>query len=324
MEGGGMVRVRISWLVTVLLAVSLIHAQGALGASGRPHVTTGGTANRAQQTITFGGSVYPNGRQTTYFFQYGPTVLYGSQTAPGSIPRGRRAAVTADVGGLAPATRYHYRLIAQNANGIARGADRTFTTRRQPLGLVLAATPNPVRFGRGTTLAGTLTGTGAAGREVLLQSNPFPYTRGFQAATNAQITNAQGGFSFLLPPVPINTQYRTVLPKTPSVVSPIVSLGVAVRVNTRVRRRRSGRAMRVRFSGTVRPARDGAQFAIQKLRGTRWVTIGGSITRHAAPSFSRYAKTVRLRRGGTFRVFVGIADGNYVSGTGRSVRVRVR
>ena len=45
-------------------------------------------------------------------------------------------------------------------------------------------------------------------------------------------------------------------------------------VSTHVRRTRARRGIRVRFSGTVRPARDGAQVAFQKRRGATWVTIG--------------------------------------------------
>ena len=47
-------------------------------------------------------------------------------------------------------------------------------------------------------LAGTLSGTGNASRQVVLQSNPFPYIQGFVATTNVQLTNAQGAFSFPL------------------------------------------------------------------------------------------------------------------------------
>lgn len=310
----------------VVLAVAGPGAARAAAAPAKPAVSTGAVANLAQQTVTLIGSVNPNERATTYFFQYGATRVYGAVTPTAAAGAGNKAIrVTADVGGLAPATTYHYRLVARNNRGMTLGADRAFTTKRQPLGVTLAATPNPVLPGAVTTLAGTLTGTGNAGRAVALQSNPFPYTQGFLTTGNPQLTNAQGGFAFTLPSVALNTQFRVLMPDKPAVVSPIVSLGVAVRVSTHVKRSRRSRggSRLVRFSGTVRPARDGAQFAIQKLRGTTWVTVAGSITRHGSASFSRYSKRVRLRRGGTFRVFVGIADGNYVSNVGRSVRVRV-
>jgi hypothetical protein len=316
---------RTAVLISLALAAALAAPARALAAA-KPSVTTGGVSTLAQQSATLNGRVNPNGLATTYFFQYGPTIIYGSQSAATPIGAGTKSvAVSAAIGGLAPASRYHYRLVAQNSKGTTVGADRTFTTRRQPLGVTLAATPNPVPYGSGTTLAGTLTGTGNANRVVQLQANPFPYTQGFQPVGNSQLTNAQGGFSFLLPPVPINTQYRVLMPEKPSVVSPIVSVGVAVRVSTHVRRTRTARGLLVRFSGTVRPARDGAQFAIQKRHGSKWVTINGGITHHSRTgTFSRYSKRIRLRHGGTFRVFVGIVDGNYVSNVGRSVHIRVR
>jgi hypothetical protein len=225
---------------------------------------------------------------------------------------------------LAPATTYHFRLVAQNAHGLTTGNDRAVKTRPQPLGVTLAAAPNPVPVGAATTLAGTLSGTGNANRAVVLQANPFPYTQGFVNAANAQLTNAQGGFSFPLPSVALNTQYRVLMTDRPAVVSPIVTVGVAVRVSTRVRRQRLRRGLRVRFSGTLRPARDGAQFAIQKLKKGTWRTIAGGITHHGGAGFSRYAKRVRIRHSGTFRVFMGISDGNYVSNVGRTVTIHIR
>ena len=62
------------------------------------------------------------------------------------------------------------------ASGTTVGGDRAFTTPKQPLGLALAATPNPVAFGAPSTLAGTLSGTGNAGRPIQLQQKPFPFT----------------------------------------------------------------------------------------------------------------------------------------------------
>ncbi len=77
-----------------------------------------------------------------------------------------------------------------------------------------------------------LSGTGNAGRQVVLQSNPFPYTQGFANTTNVQLTNPTGAFSFPLLSVPLNTQYRVLIPTKPEIVSPIVTLGVAVKVAT--------------------------------------------------------------------------------------------
>jgi hypothetical protein len=312
------------WITTVF-ALALAVPALALGASAKPGVITKGVAKLTPSTVTLIGTVDPNGAATSYLFQYGPTSLYGATTMPAPAGGGAKAVtVVADVTGLAPATVYHYRLVATNRNGIVKGGDRAFRTLAQPLGLTLAATPNPVGFGQPTVLGGTVTGTGNAGRQVVLQSNPFPYTQGFMTTSNVQLTNAQGAFAFPLVSVPLNTQYRVLIPTRPEVVSPILSVGVAVRVSTRVNTTRVHRGRRVRFSGTVRPARDGAQVAIQKLRGTNWITVAGTITHHAGTSFSRYSKRVRIAHGGSYRVFVGIVDGNFVSNSGRTVRIRTR
>jgi hypothetical protein len=308
-----------------ILVLSLALPALAQGASSKPAVATGDVANLAPQSATVLGKVDPNGAATTYLFQYGTTTLYGAATPVAAAGNGTSAvAVTANLSGLAPASVYHYRLVAHNRNGTVNGPDRVFKTRAQPLGLTLAATPNPVPFGRPTVLSGALTGTGSAGKQVVLQSNPFPYTQGFVTVTNPQLTGADGAFTFPLLNVPLNTQFRVLIPTRPEVASPIVGVNVAVRVSTNVSARRVRTGRLVRFFGRVTPARPGARLAIQRLRGTRWVTIAGTITHSAGQRFSRYAKRIRIRRGGSYRVFVAIVDGNYASSAGRTVRITRR
>jgi hypothetical protein len=83
-------------------------APAAAAAAERPVVRTGGPSNLGQSTVVLNGSVNPRGTSTTYFFQYGTTPLYGSNTAAASAGAGRRAVrVSAAVAGLAPATTYH-------------------------------------------------------------------------------------------------------------------------------------------------------------------------------------------------------------------------
>ena len=315
-------------IAAVLIAAGLLVPAGATAAPARPDVTTGPTANKGQTSVTLTGRVNPNELDTTYTFEYGTTRVYGAQAPapPAAIGKGNRfRAVTVDIGNLAPATTYHYRLVARNAKGVRRGADRTFKTQRQPLGLTLGATPNPVAPGGNTTIAGTLSGTGNGGRQIVLQSNPFPYTQGFQNASNVQLTNPDGTFAFPVLGVQLNTQYRVLLPNQQQVQSPIVGVGVAPKVTVTTRRvRKTARGAIVRFRGRVTPAHDGTQVAIQKLKRGTWVTIQGTITKHRTSAYSRYRKAVRLRRGGTFRVYVGVADGDHVASTSRSVRVRVR
>jgi hypothetical protein len=284
----------------------------------KPATTTGGASNVTFNSVRVNGSVDANSEATNYYFQYGPSLAYGTNTP--QFPAGARGSavhVSTDIGSLAPATRYHYRIVAVNASGQAIGKDRAVTTHRQPLGVSLAATPNPVPFGKPTVLAGTLTGTGNAGRTVVLQSNPWPYTQGFKDAANQQVTNAQGGFSFPLLSVPFNTQYQVRMPERPTVASPIVTVGVKQYVKTHVSKHRVQRGHRVRFSGTVNPMGNGGQIAFQKKRSGKWVTIGGTIVH----SGGKYAKSVKINRGGTFRVWTGVTDQQYTSNHGKSVHL---
>ena len=315
-------------IAAVLISAGLLVPAGATAAPARPGVTTGPTANKTQNSITLTGRVNPNELETTYTFEYGTTRVYGAQAPapPAGAGKGNSAvAVAVGVGGLSPATTYHYRLVARNSRGVVRGADRTFKTQRQPLGLSLGATQNPVRPGGRTVISGQLSGTNNAERQIVLQSNPFPYTQGFQNLTDVHLTRADGTFYFPILAQVINTQYRVVLPNVPAVASPIVAVGVAPKVSVKTKRvRRTARGAIVRFSGSIGPEHDGAQIAIQRLKRGTWVTISGTIAKHRSSKSSRYRKKVRLRRGGTFRIFAGTNDGDHVESVSRSVRLRVR
>ena len=75
------------------------------------------------------GLVDPNSAGTNVHFEYGPSGAYGTST--GSIDVGnshddREAA--ADIGGLAPNTTYHFRVVATNSFGTVASRDQTFTT----------------------------------------------------------------------------------------------------------------------------------------------------------------------------------------------------
>lgn len=66
-------------------------------------------------------------------FEYGRSSAYGSVTADQSLGDGNEnTAVSATLTGLAPATTYHVRLLASNADGAAQGADVAFTTLALP------------------------------------------------------------------------------------------------------------------------------------------------------------------------------------------------
>ncbi|HKE80326.1 MAG TPA: hypothetical protein VKB54_13495 [Solirubrobacteraceae bacterium] len=296
-------------------------APATAAAVGKPGVSTGGATAVKITTATLNGRVNPNGLATAWFFQYGTTKAYSAQTPGVAAGQGTTAvAAHTPIGALAPNTTYHFRLVAHNAAGTTAGADHTFKTPRQPLGLSLAATPNPVGLGRPTVLAGTLAGTGNARRPVQLQQKLFPFTAGFTNVGNAQLTNAKGGFAFPLLSVPMTAQYRVLLTDNTAVASPIVTVGVQVIVGTRVTHQRVRRGARVHFSGSVWPAVINTPMAIQKLgHSGRWVTISGSITRPRTSSRVVYGKTIRIRRGGSYRVYVGASGGQFAPNVGRTI-----
>jgi hypothetical protein len=309
----------------VAVAAALLLAPATASAAARPAVKTGGVSSVTFSSATLNGKVDANNAATTYFFQIGTTSLYGSNTAVTPIGSGanpRRVSVA--VAGLAPSTRYHYRIVAQNSHGIRKGADRTFKTRLQPLGVTLAANPPTVAPGGAATLAGQLTGTNKANRDVVLQSNPWPYTQGFANVGNPQVTDAAGNYSFPVLSVPVTTQFRVLLRQRPEVVSPIVVLGAALQVRTKARKvARHRHSVSVRFRGGVSPQNDGGRVDIQKLRNGVWTTIAHTRAKDAGSSKSRYKTRVRIFRSGQFRV-VAEAEGQYVSGAGRTIKLKVR
>jgi hypothetical protein len=319
MEEHPMSRIRRGTFAALIALVLVLAVPALAAAATKPGVSTGGASKVTITTATLNGKVNPHGAATTYFFQYGTTTAYGSRTPDAAAGAGIAAVgAAAPIAALGPNTKYHYRLVARNAVGQTIGGDRAFTTPKQPLGLALAATPNPVAFGAPATLAGTLSGTGNAGRPIRLQQKPFPFTGKFTNVGNVQLTNAQGAFSFALLAVPLTTQYRVLVTDKPSVASPILTVSVTVVVGTKTTRTHVHRGGHVHFSGTIKPNVANVPVAIQKLNAKKhWVTISGTITREGGT----YSKTIRIRRGGSYRVYAGASGGTFAPGVGRKVRI---
>jgi len=95
----------------------------------KPGVTTG-SASPTASGATLQGAVNPNGAAASYYFEYGQTVAYGTQTPPQSAGSGTSAvAVSGTLNGLQAGATYHYRLVAVGPDGaVATGADATFKT----------------------------------------------------------------------------------------------------------------------------------------------------------------------------------------------------
>lgn len=118
-------------LPACLLLVALAAPGAAHAAS--PTVSTVPATSIGQTAATLRADVSPHGKATTYAFQYGTTAAYGAQTPARSAGSGTSARrVTFRLPGLTPGVRYHYRVIASNADGTTTGADRSFRTALPP------------------------------------------------------------------------------------------------------------------------------------------------------------------------------------------------
>lgn len=98
-----------------------------------PAVTTGTASAINSGGANVSGTVNPNGRATSYYFEFGPTSDYGYQTAPADAGAGIAAVpVTGTLTGLAPSQTYHFRLVAVSDGGTTPGLDAQFNTAGTP------------------------------------------------------------------------------------------------------------------------------------------------------------------------------------------------
>jgi hypothetical protein len=309
-------------LVLLAITLAVLPASRAAAAVSAPSATTSYAAKATYSSVVVYGYVNPHGNATGYSFQYGTTTGYGGQTS--LAPAGKGTAtikVSQTITGLQPGTIYHYRIAAVNGAGLTYGNDRTFRTANVPLSLSITGVPNPVTYGEPFLVEGNLTGTGAANRELTLESNPFPYTAGFHAVGNPEVTNSTGGFSFPYLGLLENAQLRVATTGTGTVVvSPIVTESVAVKVTFHAARTR--RRGWVRLSGTVSPAEVGALVGFQLLQPGNSLNQGGTGVVADTTSMSKFSRTVHVRPG-VYRALVKLTnDGAHVSAYSPPIFVR--
>ncbi len=106
---------------------------GTPGASrpGPPVLATEPAVGVSEDTATLQGAVNPNGADTTYRFEYGPTTAYGTSipALAGAAGSGTEVAeIKQQLTGLPADATYHYRLVASNDLGSTYGGDQTFET----------------------------------------------------------------------------------------------------------------------------------------------------------------------------------------------------
>jgi phosphodiesterase/alkaline phosphatase D-like protein len=133
-------------------------ADGVFTTSSGPVAVTGAASDVTVSSATLSGTVDPNGRSTTWYFEYGTSTAYGSKTPARSAGSGTAAVgVSAAVSGLTAGRLYHYRLVATSDSGTGRGADRTFSTAGAPAAVTGAVSSVSTRAAK---LSGRVTPNG--------------------------------------------------------------------------------------------------------------------------------------------------------------------
>ncbi|HEX4009287.1 MAG TPA: hypothetical protein VHX62_04735 [Solirubrobacteraceae bacterium] len=128
---------------------------------------TGGPSAVGKTVATLTGTIDPEGAATTWVIQYGLAATYGFETFAGTVPAGAvPVPVATQLVGLAPATLFHYRLVAFHGGSVASyGSDATFFTEpaKRPVPRLRARTsPGTARRSPYTfTTRGTLGGAGS-------------------------------------------------------------------------------------------------------------------------------------------------------------------
>ena len=98
-----------------------------------PSVTTVAASSITGTGAKLNGKVNPNGRSTTYYFEYGTSTSYGSKGASVSAGNGTSVAnVSGTVTSLKGGTTYHFRVVATSDAGTSRGSDLSFVTAAAP------------------------------------------------------------------------------------------------------------------------------------------------------------------------------------------------
>lgn len=213
-------------------ALSLALALGAPAVVGAaaPRATTGPTTAVGATTATVTGTVEPGGEPTTWVVEHGTTTDYGQRTSSRSAGDGTAPVdVSVQLTGLETGVTIHYRVVATNGDGTARGEDRTLRTGAAPAVTIrspsqigptralVAGTVDPnglattwyAEYGTsrsyGSRSAPTDAGSGTSARTVSvdlsgLRSGTTYYTR--LVATNAAGTTRSGERSFRTDPGP--------------------------------------------------------------------------------------------------------------------------
>ena len=311
-----------------------------LGAEPKPHFGTGGVSHISGTSAELEGTVNTEGFATSYLFEYGPTVAYGHKSKEAVVPipnPPKPVKVGQTVTGLLPG--YHYRIVGFYTNragvrlGPFPGADKSFTGGKAGKLKFIVAKGKEEQisavYGSLLSLTGSLTGLGKENKPMSLQSTPFPFTAPFTQVGGNVLSTRTGSFTFDVPRISENTEFRFLALDPRPVYSPVVQVHVTPRIVVHVRS--AGHTGLYRIYGTVAPSRTGAGVVLQKLTpqkanskrsGPRPVSVGSTTLKRAKSSLSRYSMIVSLSGTFRYRVFVRLPKGALDSGHSANVLIR--
>ncbi len=276
--------------------------------SGPPTVQTGAAQGIGPSAATLTGSVNPNGRSTSWYFEYGQTTSYGSRTTTKSAGSGTALiGVSAPVSGLAQGTGYHFRLVATSGGVTSYAADAMFTTGGSVVTLRAAAFR--VVYGRSVTLSGAVSSR-LSGEMVTVLAERFGESAYTPVGTVS--TGSGGGWSYATAPT-IRTSYEA---SWSGGTSSAAIIGVSPEVSLRA-------LSRARFSTHVA---GGSSFAgrivqLQRRAVGRWTTVSrarlnGSSSAVMHPQLPRGTSSLRIA------FSVNQAGAGYLAGFSRTIAYR--
>ena len=113
-----------------LLGEAFGNCQSFITLGGPPAIVGQFVKDRTTESALLNALIHPNHFETTVIFEYGLTADYGNEVVAEQSPvdGGANVPVNVFIDGLAPGTKYHYRVAAENEMGVSYGAGKQFTT----------------------------------------------------------------------------------------------------------------------------------------------------------------------------------------------------
>jgi hypothetical protein len=165
-------------------------ADGLFTTSAAPGVSTAAPTGLSATGATLNGTVSPNGRATTWYFEYGKSSAYGTKTPAqnagsdtGSVP------VSAAISGLETGSTYHYRLVATSDAGTSQSGDQTLALVAAPTVVTNPATSVTTS---GAKLNGSVNANGQAATYYFEYGPTTSYGTKTAVASAGSATTAKG------------------------------------------------------------------------------------------------------------------------------------